>query len=62
MACLIFRKQAYFAGGGVGGERRETNYVSTSQLFKFSIQLENSLEDLRVQFACTTTVNSYPRV
>lgn len=42
----------------VGGGK--TNYVSNSQLFKCTIQLENSLADHREQSACTNTANPYP--
>lgn len=40
MACVIFWNQAY--GGG------QINYISNSQLFKCTIQFENSLGDRKV--------------
>lgn len=41
-------------------KKKRANYVSNFQLFKCTIQLENSLADRRVQFKCTDAADSYP--
>lgn len=43
------------------GLLKKMNNVSDFQLFECAFQLENSLADHRVQFACTNTARSYPR-
>lgn len=57
MACTIC---VLLKPGLLEKKKKKTNYVSNFQLFKCTIQLENSLADRGVQFTCTATANSYP--
>lgn len=42
-------------------KKKKTNYVSNFQLFKCTIQLENSLADRGVQFTCSQQLPKQPR-